>query len=260
MSDEDYILDPMPDLGVQGDGEPAVVNEGAPEPVKEAQEANEQEGEQPKEGEEQHEPPKKKPGSARARERLARVEAENQQLRQMLLAQQPKAEPEKPRVDEGEPDPAQFTDHDAYMTAKIQHEARKIVAEKEAKEAATKQKEAIDGLVAKGREKYEDFDLDFQEVLQAPLLSQTVAEALTDSAVAPDLVHHFAENPDDLRRISLLSPVRAARELVALEATFATPKQPEPKQVQKSNAPKPVTPASTQVNAKPSEDGRHLLY
>ena len=238
MSDNHENLDPEPDLGVQGDGEPTAVAEEAPEKAEGTQETPEKvEGE---EAEPEH--PKKKPGSARARERIARVEAENQQLRQMLLAQQPKPEAERPRVDESEPDPAQFTDHSDYIKALAKHEAKKMLAEEKAAEAATKQKEAIDGLVAKGREKYEDFDLDFQEVLRAPVLSQTVAEALTDSAVAPDLVHHFAESPDDLRRISLLPPVRAARELVALEAQFAAPKMTEKPKPKTTQAPPPINP------------------
>jgi hypothetical protein len=238
------------DRGVQDDGEPTAVVETPTEKVETAEvPAETQEATQ----ETTEEKPHKKPGSQRAKERLARVEAENEQLRQMLLGRQ---EPPKPApvVPSGKPKAEDFESHEDWVEAVADWKAKDILRQREAEEAQRRQKQTLDSLVAKGREKYEDFDMDFQEILRAPVLSPTVAEALQESEVAPDLVHHFAENPDDLHKISLMSPLKAAREIAKLEASFApqtrTSTPPPP-----TKAPKPPTPVPAAVAVRPGEDG-----
>lgn len=66
------------------------------------------------------------------------------------------------------------------------------------------------------------FDRDTFEELP---LTPSIAQALIDSDAAPQLMAYMASNPDDIERISRLSPARQAAELGKLEARLATVKQ-----------------------------------
>jgi hypothetical protein len=66
------------------------------------------------------------------------------------------------------------------------------------------------------------FDRDTFEELP---LTPSIAQALIDSDAAPQLMAYMASNPDDIERISKLSPARQAAELGKLEARLSTVKQ-----------------------------------
>lgn len=66
------------------------------------------------------------------------------------------------------------------------------------------------------------FDRDTFEELP---LTPSIAQALIDSDAAPQLMAYMASNPDDIERISKLSPARQAAELGKLEAKLLTVKQ-----------------------------------
>ena len=66
------------------------------------------------------------------------------------------------------------------------------------------------------------FDRDTFEELP---LTPSIAQALIDSDAAPQLMAYMASNPDDIERISRLSPARQAAELGKLEAKLSVVKQ-----------------------------------
>lgn len=206
------------DLGPQNDGEPVAVEVPAETPEVEPNEGEPAPEQEP-------EKPHRLPGSARAKARAERLEAENEALRQMLVSQQAKPDAPKPPP-QGEPKLDDYAEYSDYMRALVQFEAKKLRDEEKAQESIAKRQESLNQTLAKGRAKYEDFDADFAEIRRAPLVSQAVAEALTDSEVAPDLVHYFADNPQELQRISLLPAYKAGKELAALEAKYTTPQKP----------------------------------
>lgn len=243
MSEDKYAGIEEFDLGIQDDGEPAVVTEAAPETTETeaAPKVETTEAEKPAEEEAKPEETKhNKPGSQRAREqrdqeRALRMQAEKErdELKAKLAGAEAPADPNRPRLD-------QFEDLASYEKALESYTEKKTEARVRAQIIERNAKASLDKVTEVGRTKYEDFDDDLDAIRQAPLVSGIVAEALVESANAADLIHHFAEHLDELNRISQLSPVKAARELVALEAKYSAP--PPPKQT--SKAPPPVRPVS----------------
>lgn len=250
MNADDYILDPMPDLGVQGDGEPAAVETDEPkEPV-------EVEPAEPAESEGEEETPKKKPGSQRLKERVQRLTDEAEHWKRLALENQKKPEPEAKAVDASAPRQEDFEDYAEWIKASIRHEAEKLIAEREAKANAQKFEHSWEEKKAAARAEIEDFD-DALEGAAPP--SPHVAQVLVDSPIGAKLAYHLATHEDEYRRINMLGPVQAARELGLLEAKLTTPK-PEPKTVEKTKAPKPAAPVSAPSAPKPTGDDRLVLY
>lgn len=238
-------IEDMDPVGVQNDGEPvAVVTEPAPEPEVEATEPEE-------EAEVEAEKPKNKPGSAKYKEQRDAARAEAEALRQQLAQRQEATKA---------PEPAAITDQDAWFaenpdksyTDYLDLRAKTVAREEfRSMQEQAKTQATIAQVLEKGRAKYEHFDDDFAEIRNAPLVSDVVAEFFMGSDVAPELMHHFAETPEELRRISLLPPAKASRELARLEASFETPKAPatKPKTSQAPPPLKPVTPRAAVVNS-----------
>ena len=129
MSDDKYAGIEELDLGVQDDGEPAVVTEPDPEPETpkgEAETAVETPTEEAK-PEETPEQPHKKTGSQRARERAEReaalrvgVERERDELRAKL-----EAASKPPAVDPSEPALENFETLEAWKAALVVHAQKK---------------------------------------------------------------------------------------------------------------------------------------
>ena len=254
MSDEYTGIEEM-DLGVQEDGEPvAVVTEAQPEPETTPKEPATAEAEKPaeevKETPEETEEKKRLTGSARKKAENERLRVQNQELQDRLKRLEEKVDP-KPAAPSDEPQLESFEDFASWKAALGEYHEKKAIQKAQAQTNEARIKEAVNKTVEEGRKKFEDFDDDFEAIKQAPIVSGIVAEALVESSVAPDLIHHFAENPDELSRISQLSPVKAAREIVALEASFTAP--PKPKQT--SQAPPPIRPVSG--STVPVADTRH---
>jgi hypothetical protein len=64
-----------------------------------------------------------------------------------------------------------------------------------------------------------------------------VAELIADSDIGPHLADHLAQNPDELNRLSKLSPAAAGREIGKLEVKLGTA---EPKANQESSEEDPA--------------------
>lgn len=244
-------IEDMDPVGVQNDGEPAaVVTEPAPEPEVEATEPETEEEVEP-----ETEKPKNKPGSAKYKEQRDAARAEAEALRQQLAQRQ-----EAPKA----PEPAGITDQDAWFaenpdksyTDYLDLRAKTVAREEfRALQENNKIQAAISKTVDAGRAKFEDFDSDFAEIraiagsLPHQVLPEYVASVLIESEVGPELMHHFAAHPEELKRISLLPTAKASRELARLEVSFETPKAPasKPKTSQAPPPLKPVTPRAAVV-------------
>ena len=82
------------------------------------------------------------------------------------------------------------------------------------------------------------FDRDAFDSIES--LTQSIALAIIDSDVSAKLLVHFGENPQEVDRISKLSPARQAAEIGKLEVTLSNAKP-----VKVSNAPAPIEPVGS---------------
>jgi hypothetical protein len=77
---------------------------------------------------------------------------------------------------------------------------------------------------------------------EQPSALNAIADEILDSDVAPQLLLHFSEHPDDLRRLSALAPRELLREFGRLSARFDQSEAPAaPVAKTKSDAPPPPT-------------------
>lgn len=81
---------------------------------------------------------------------------------------------------------------------------------------------------------------DREEFNELPL-TQAIAAAIVESDIAPKLMAYMASNPDDVKRITSLSPTRQAAEIGKLEARLATSTP--------SKAPAPINPIGSRGQA-----------
>lgn len=156
----------------------------------------------------------------------------------------PKAEPVAPVVDAKEPALDDFLDQAdpylAYTKAVAKWETTEALKAADRTRAETDAKARDD---AAGFERFRtyqtrevafkatvpDFDAKTLPVRQALDLRSPLSLALMDSPVAPQLILHFAEHPDDFARLGSLGMTAlplALRELGKLEARFESPASP----------------------------------
>lgn len=177
-------------------------------------------------------------------------ERERQQLLDGIIATKrgdpPQAQHGATPASEGRPDPAQFTDFQAYVQAEIAYgvsqklEALQRNSAEQGQQAMETQRrqilaQGVQKQFEAGASKYSDFE----ELVGDPDLpiTQAMAEVMAESDVGADLAYYLAKNPKEAARIARLSAVGAARELGKLEAKLPTLAAPAV-----SKAPPPVAP------------------
>lgn len=86
-------------------------------------------------------------------------------------------------------------------------------------------------------------------------LTAPMVDVVKDSAVGPQMLLHFARNPEDLDRIARLHPVIAFGEMMKLEARLegVNSGSPQPASHEHSKAPRPIKPVES-VNSRRSDD------
>lgn len=157
-------------------------------------------------------------------------------------------EAQRARIEQ-EPKREQFRDDEAYLEAKLEQLAEKKAAEKisqlERQKEHEKQSEQFLDRVEKASEKYPDF----QQVAGNPNLpiNDGMAEFISDSEHGPDVAYYLGEHLSEAAKIAQMSPIKAARELVRIEAELST-KPP----VKTSSAPEPITPIGSRGAVKTS--------
>lgn len=183
-------------------------------------------------------------------EALREKEALEERLRKLEERTAPR-EPQKPRMADFDYDEGKYEEAlDSYYRSKMEYESD--VNSKKSYEQqlqAQKQQEAQEKAirfsqkVATEKAQFEDFDVytndpTFNAICNA--MSQDIIEVVRDSEVSTALTYHLATNLDDAEKLVRMSPVRAAQELVRLEAKLQLPKT---KRV--SDAPAPIKPVGS---------------
>lgn len=135
-------------------------------------------------------------------------------------------EPVQPQPQgDGKPSRDQFPSEEAYIDALTDW---KLDARDRSQRQA-KQQEQIKTIADKTEriyaeaEKLPGFDRDDFDALP---LTPVIAQAITDSDVAPKLMAYMAQHPDEVSRIGALSPARQAVEIGKLEVKLATTAKP----------------------------------
>ena len=184
-----------------------------------------------------------------------------------------RAKYEPPKSDEIGPEPApeQFTDAKEYGKALKDWTAENTRREdsKKAEEQRQQQEQARIASEWKTRQEAVKAQIeDYESVIASSevKVSNEVRDAILESDIGPQLLYHFAKNPDEAERIGKFTVGRALRELGKLESKLAGgPATPAPKSqtsvAEISAAPAPITPlrGSTSV-AGPKMDAENNFH
>lgn len=163
------------------------------------------------------------------------------------LARQPQAQQTKEVQIEGKPKLDQFEKVEDYVEAvtewKLQTHQQTQARQTEEQRIQQFQKE----IQAKAQSVFElaEQDPEFDnEVFESLPVSDPMAYAIMDSDIAPKLMVHLQKNPDEVDRISKLSPARQAAEIGKLEAKLSVVEKVKP-----SSAPAPIKPIGSRGGA-----------
>lgn len=173
--------------------------------------------------------------------RLAKAEAKaerraSQAYREALEAVTRSQQPAPAKQVSNEPSREQFSSDAEWIDAKVEYklQQRENAAKAEAAQASNRSMATKTESLYAQAEKLGGFDRDSFDELP---LTPTIAAALIESDVAPQLMVFMNANPDEVERISKLSDARQAVELGKLELKLqTTPKT--------SKASTPITPVS----------------
>lgn len=174
----------------------------------------------------------------RYQRRIDQLTRRNADLQRELDTRSRPTEPAVQTVDH-EPQETDFTDYGQFLKALTKYEIRQGQAES-AREAVTRHQQEQSAELSRNfepqlqaaRVKYEDFD----EVVAQPIYSQATQEMLLQSPQGAEIAYFLGTNPQEALKLSQLSPVAVAREIVKMETRFTM----QPKTV--SAAPAPITP------------------
>lgn len=142
-------------------------------------------------------------------------------------AAEPKVSAEPTLEDKDEKGALKYTTWEQYQAAVRQFDREQILKEVEdrtVKSQKTQKLQEAEQIIGKvwqervkeARERYTDFDIALSPDLPIPQGSVTDALVL-DSEYGPDVLYSLAKNPDELKRITALNPIKQARELVIHE-------------------------------------------
>lgn len=156
------------------------------------------------------------------------------EARDMLARQQPQQSPQQDS-DDGKPRREQFASEDDWLDARdVWRDKQREAQSKQQREAESTRtlRTKTDDLYARA-EKIPGFDRDaFDDAIGIDGLHAVTVRALIESDAAPQLMAHFAGNPEDVERIAKLSPERQAAELgkleIRLQSAPKTTKAPPP--------------------------------
>lgn len=188
----------------------------------------------------------------------ARKEAEAEFYRSLATQQQPV---NREAVPSGEPKREQFEDYEAYIEARAEWKAEQAVLRREATRQQQSAYEARATEAHKVTARYQQtveaarVELpDFDEVVEAAEvpITDAIRDAILDSSLGAKLTYHLAKHPEEVERISKLTPTQQVKAIGVLEATLSAP-------VKTTKAPAPVRPigsasASTKDLSKMSMD------
>lgn len=227
--------------------------ETATEAPEETPEAEKAESNSTGEQDEDDDKPGRRSRSARLRDKVAQLAAENAELRARFPQQGAaddqaiiRAELDR-RIGPAPKESDYPNDFLAFDRAMVAYEAAKRISESSVRENLASRAEAVQSARREAFEAYEDRAAearkalpDFDAVLsKAPDVRNHVVELLIQDESGPRIAYHLAKNPRLIADLNAMSPLQAAREIGRLGATVAT----TPKRT--TNAPPPVKPAGS---------------
>jgi len=179
---------------------------------------------------------KSKPGSAKLKEKVQRLEAEIAQLRSAKPAAEPAA---IPKLEDFE------FDTDRYEAAKAVYAAQQVAERIQAKaaedrvgslenERAAAILGAHEARIAEAKERLPEFDAALAKAKAIPV-TQDVNRAVLESDKSALLLHHLSSRPDEVAALNQMTPVQLARRIGQIEARLSYPTART-----QSNAPPPV--------------------
>ena len=192
---------------------------------------------------------KKSGGFQRRIDELTKRYAEERREKERLLAlveatvRPQQREPDPAPNTAQEPKREAFDDYEAYLDARAEWKAEARLSarmqEMEARrqqEAAQAQRESLASDWDRKMQRAAERNPEINPDMPVPRMPASMAQAIVESDVGPEIVFHLAHNPAEAARIAALSPLSQARELGKLELQLAT------KPVKASNAPEPIKP------------------
>ena len=179
----------------------------------------------------------------------ARAEAQRERDARLALearlAALEKPQPQQAAVEE-EPQPHQFSDAFEYAKALTDYRvearlAQEKAAQEEARVQIERQKvyDEWSKRVVAAKAELPDFDLMVQSASDV-VIPDHIRDAILESDVGPRVLYHFAENPEVVKSLAGMTPIRALREIGKLEAKFEA--KAEKPVVARSKAPEPIQP------------------
>lgn len=161
---------------------------------------------------------------AAVRER-ARAEAAERELERLRGGKSGGPSSEKQEgSDPDEPKPDDFKTVGEYTRALTKYHVDKAATNARTQAAQNRQQEQANAVIAahvERQDKFRESTPDYDEVIEAASKVETphlVVQYLVESDVGPQLAYHLAKNPDEISRLSKLSPSRQLAELGKLEA------------------------------------------
>lgn len=185
--------------------------------------------------------------------RFQQLTSQVRELKQQLAAKadtgvaSPKVETEVKPASEGKPSIDQYETYDQYVEAladwKFEQREKARQAEETKRKAEDEQKARTatwQDRVAEFTKQHDDFD-EVLESIKVPI-TPAVLQTVMDSENGPALAYWLAQHVDDLKRISGLNELAAAREIGKIEASLTQPKPATPAKQKVSAAPVPIKP------------------
>jgi hypothetical protein len=162
---------------------------------------------------------------------------EREQSRLMQEAQQKVVAP--PKLEEGD---TVETYAEKLADQKAEQKAEELVKRREEQKRSSDIEESYFEREDAARSKYEDF----QQVAYSDnhQVTMTMAEAIRESDLGPDIAYYLGTNPSESNRIAKLTPLSQAKEIGRIEAKLQA--EP-PKPVKTTSAPAPIKPVTAQA-------------
>lgn len=153
------------------------------------------------------------------------------------------------RIAQVEPKRESFADESEFTRAQVEHLAEKRAMEKLAeRELAKKAEQQTESFIEKAEKASERY-ADFNAVVSNPSLriDEKMVEFISESDHGADVAYYLGKNTAKAAEIAGMSPMQAARALLAIESEIAA----KPK-VSLSKAPEPINPVGTRGKASSS--------
>jgi len=173
-----------------------------------------------------------------------RIRQEAEEAKRRLAELENRASPtttqagDDPPLESDYDDPAQYRqDMKAWQSRQLESWERKRQQESEAAAQAQREEERK-SLLSQKLTAYASETESFAEDIERAKIQPTPAlvEYLVESERAGELLHYLAKNPEHADKLSGMSPVASARELVRIEQTLEAAKTPT-----SSSAPEPIS-------------------